>query len=58
MLPGRSVVDDLGMEGLLAERAHVQKKELEWLNTTLGNNPNFWTIVVQHQAISSIAKKS
>jgi hypothetical protein len=39
-----------------AERTRVQKKELEWLNAILGNNPNFWTIVVQHQAIFSIAK--
>jgi 3',5'-cyclic AMP phosphodiesterase CpdA len=38
------------------ERTRVQKKELDWLNTILGNNPNFWTIVVQHQAIFSIAK--
>src|SRR5262249_15690845 len=29
---------------------------LEWLNRILGNNPNAWTIVVQHQAVFSIAK--
>jgi hypothetical protein len=38
------------------ERKHVQEKELEWLNRILGDNPNPWTIVVQHQAIFSIAK--
>ena len=38
------------------ERKRVQEKELEWLNRILGSNPNPWTIVVQHQAIFSIAK--
>jgi hypothetical protein len=38
------------------ERKRVQEKQLEWLNRILGDNPNPWTIVVQHQAIFSIAK--
>src|SRR5262249_4916441 len=37
-------------------KKRAQEKELQWLNRTLGQNPNSWTIVVQHQAIFSIAK--
>jgi len=37
-------------------RKRIQEKEVEWLNKILGNNPNSWTIIVQHQAIFSIAK--
>lgn len=34
----------------------VRQRELEWLKRVLGNNPNRWTIVFQHQGIYSIAK--
>jgi hypothetical protein len=34
----------------------VREKQLAWLNQVLGQNPNHWTIVVQHQPIYAIAK--
>ena len=37
-------------------KQRVQAKQLEWLNRVLGNNPNHWTIVVQHQTIYAMAK--
>ncbi len=37
-------------------KERVERKQLEWLNEVLGNNPNHWTIVVQHQPIYDIAK--
>jgi 3',5'-cyclic AMP phosphodiesterase CpdA len=39
-----------------AAKSRVQKKELAWLEQTLRNNPNRWTIVVQHQPIYAVAK--
>ena len=36
-------------------KKRVQKKQLAWLNQVLSNNPNRWTIVVQHQGIYAIA---
>jgi hypothetical protein len=37
-------------------RRRVEDAELAWLREVLRNNPNRWTIVLQHQAIHSIAK--
>jgi hypothetical protein len=37
-------------------RKRVQEKEVAWLESVLKNNPNRWTIVVQHQPIYAIAK--
>jgi predicted phosphodiesterase len=37
-------------------KKRVQEKELAWLNQVLGNNPNRWTMVVQHQPIYAIAQ--
>jgi 3',5'-cyclic AMP phosphodiesterase CpdA len=37
-------------------KKRVQEKQLAWLNQVLGNNPNRWTIVVQHQPIYAIAQ--
>jgi 3',5'-cyclic AMP phosphodiesterase CpdA len=34
----------------------VEEKQLAWLNQVLGNNPNRWTMVVQHQPIYAIAQ--
>jgi 3',5'-cyclic AMP phosphodiesterase CpdA len=39
------------------ERERVKQATLEWLTQTLAQNPNRWTIVLQHQAIHSIAKE-
>jgi 3',5'-cyclic AMP phosphodiesterase CpdA len=39
-----------------AAKQRVQEKQLAWLNQVLGNNPNRWTIVVQHQPIYAVAK--
>jgi len=38
-------------------RERVKQATLEWLTQTLAQNPNRWTIVLQHQAIHSIAKE-
>ena len=37
-------------------RKRVQEKQIAWLHQVLGNNPNRWTIVVQHQPIYAVAK--
>jgi hypothetical protein len=34
----------------------VVEKQLAWLNQVLANNPNRWTIVIQHQPIYAMAK--
>jgi 3',5'-cyclic AMP phosphodiesterase CpdA len=39
-----------------AARKRVTDKEVEWVTKVLSDNPNRWTIVVQHQAIYAIAK--
>ena len=39
-----------------AARNRVIDKELEWVAKVLSNNPNRWTIVVQHQGIYAIAQ--
>lgn len=39
-----------------AERARVQASVTAWLRLALANNPNRWTIVVQHQPIYDVAK--
>ena len=39
-----------------AAKQRVQEKQLVWLSQVLGNNPNRWTIVVQHQTIYAMAK--
>jgi hypothetical protein len=39
-----------------AKKQRVQEKQLAWLDQVLGNNPNRWTIVVQHQPIYAVAK--
>jgi 3',5'-cyclic AMP phosphodiesterase CpdA len=39
-----------------SERARVQAAAVEWLRSVLSNNPNRWTIVVQHQPIYPVAK--
>ncbi|MFY9725034.1 MAG: metallophosphoesterase family protein [Bryobacteraceae bacterium] len=36
-------------------RKRVTDKEVEWVTKVLSDNPNRWTIVVQHQAIYAIA---
>jgi hypothetical protein len=38
-------------DSLESERARVPKAELAWLEATLENTPNPWTIVVQHQPL-------
>lgn len=37
-------------------KQRVWDKELSWLKETLSQNPNRWTIVVQHQPIYDVAK--
>jgi hypothetical protein len=37
-------------------RKRVTDKEVEWLTKVLRDNPNHWTIVVQHQGIYAIAQ--
>lgn len=37
-------------------KQRVWDRQLAWLNQVLGNNPNAWTIVVQHQTIYAMAK--
>jgi 3',5'-cyclic AMP phosphodiesterase CpdA len=37
-------------------RAPVQAAVLAWLRTVLSNNPNRWTVVVQHQPVYAVAK--
>jgi 3',5'-cyclic AMP phosphodiesterase CpdA len=37
-------------------KTRIQQKQLVWLDKLLANNPNRWTIVVQHQALFSLAK--
>jgi len=39
-----------------AARKRVTDKEVEWVTKVLSDNPNRWTIVVQHQAIYAIAQ--
>ena len=39
-----------------SERAGVQAAAVAWLRSALSNNPNRWTIVVQHQPIYPVAK--
>ena len=39
-----------------AARKRVTDKELEWVTKVLSDNPNRWTIVVQHQGIYAIAQ--
>jgi len=39
-----------------AARKRVTGKSLEWVNRVLSDNPNRWTIVVQHQGIYAIAQ--
>jgi 3',5'-cyclic AMP phosphodiesterase CpdA len=39
-----------------AAKQRVQEKQVAWLNQVLGDNPNRWTIVVQHQPIYAVAK--
>jgi len=38
-----------------AARKRVTFREVEWLTKVLSNNPNTWTIVVQHQGIYAIS---
>ncbi len=38
-----------------AARKCVTDKEVEWVTKVLSDNPNRWTIIVQHQAIYAIA---
>ncbi len=38
-----------------SERMRVQTGELAWLSDLLSNNPNRWTIVVQHQPFYAVA---
>src|ERR1035437_6004345 len=45
---------ELGYEA--AARKRVTDKEVEWLTGGLSDNPNRWTIVVQHQGIYAIAQ--
>jgi len=40
-----------------AQRPRVQKAVLAWLERVLKNNPNRWTIVVQHQPLYPVAKE-
>jgi len=40
-----------------AQRLRVQKAVLAWLENVLKNNPNRWTIVVQHQPLYPVAKE-
>ncbi len=37
-------------------KQRVWDRQLEWLGKVLGENPNRWTIVVQHQPIYAVAK--
>ncbi len=37
-------------------KKRVQEKQLAWLGNVLANNPNHWTIVVQHQTMYAMAK--
>ena len=39
-----------------AARKRVTDREVEWLTRVLSDNPNRWTIVVQHQGIYAIAQ--
>ena len=39
-----------------AARKRVTGKEVEWVTKVLSDNPNRWTIVVQHQGIYAIAQ--
>jgi 3',5'-cyclic AMP phosphodiesterase CpdA len=39
-----------------AAKQRVHQKQLAWLRRVLSDNPNHWTIVVQHQPIYAIAK--
>ena len=39
-----------------AARKRVTDKEVEWVAKVLSDNPNHWTIVVQHQGIYAIAQ--
>ena len=39
-----------------AERDRVSRMQADWLEETLKQNPNLWTIVVQHQPIFAVAK--
>ena len=39
------------------ERPRVQKAVLAWLERVLANNPNRWTIVVQHQPLYPVSKE-
>jgi 3',5'-cyclic AMP phosphodiesterase CpdA len=39
-----------------AARKRVVDKELEWVTKVLRDNPNRWTVVVQHQGIYAIAQ--
>jgi predicted phosphodiesterase len=39
-----------------AARQRVTAKEVEWVTRVLSDNPNRWTIVVQHQGIYAIAQ--
>jgi hypothetical protein len=43
-------------DALESERALVPTAGLAWLEATLENNPNPWTIVVQHQPLYAFAK--
>lgn len=38
-----------------AARKRVTDREMEWLTRVLSDNPNLWTIVVQHQGIYAIS---
>ena len=39
-----------------SEKERVWKAQLAWLKRTLSNNPNHWTIVLQHQPLYAMAK--
>jgi hypothetical protein len=39
-----------------AQRGRIRAATASWLRQTLAPNPNRWTVVVQHQAMYSIAK--